>query len=321
MVNDWPDEIREALAESARREKAREASRVGEIRRVLAALDADRVVPVLLGDAALAYSVYPEPQLRTRENTDLLVRRAAVADIVRILGEIGYRRHRRAPEQRVLHQDTYVREEDSGDTHILDLHWAIDTRPALADGFDYGDIRRRAVAVNALTACAMAACHEDALLLACLRRRARAGNETLIGLYDIHLLVESMTSIDFERFVRSAMDMRMGQASRDAIAEARRRFNTHLPSGELEDHFSAEALADEARARLRLSPARRLRKLLAELGSFDRVREKPALTPGHDVPPTPDAGEEHPAHAGAWLPAFHFRRGLKSITALLKRSP
>lgn len=319
-AGDWADEIRGALAESGQREAACEATRVEEIRRVLAALDAERVAPVMLESTALAYSVYPEPQLRPRESTHMLVRRAAVADVARILAELGYRRHHPPPGARVLHQDTYLRQDGPEPAHAVKLRWAIGNHPPLAGGFDCADIRRRAVAIEALSPCAMAPCHEDALLLACVRRCARARGAKLIGLYDIHLLVERMTPVEFERFARAALDMHMGQISRDAIAEARRRFHTALPSGGLEDHFAAEILEREARARLRISPRHRLRIFLAELGGLGRLREKLSSARGDDIPPPADTAEACSAKASPWLPALHLRRGLKGIGALLKRS-
>jgi hypothetical protein len=316
----WPAEIREALAEMAREEAVREAIRVEETRRVVAALNAERLTPLILKGTALAYSVYPRPHLRTREDTDLLASQAAVADVVRVLGELGYRRHERLPGERVLRQDTYLRKDDSGYPHALDLHWAISNRPALAHSLDYADIRRRAVAVEALSPCAMGLCHEDALLHACLHRLAHGDEENLIWLYDIHLLVKSMTVIEFERFVHAAMDKRLGRAARDAIAKAQLRFHTALPSGGLDDHFDPEKLAEEARLGRGLSPGHRLRNLLADVRAIGSVRETLSWIREHAFPPPAYMRERYGANSSAWLPALYIRRGLKGVAALLRRS-
>lgn len=316
----WPEDVREALAEMARKEAVREAIRVEEIRRVLAGLNAERVVPLVLKGAALAYSLYPRPHLRTREDTDLLVRQAAVADVRRILGNLGYRRHHRLPGQRVLRQDTYLREDDSGFTHALDLHWAISNRPALADNLGYVEIRQRAVPIEAMSPCGMGLCHEDALLHACLHRLAHGDEENLIWLYDIHLLVESMTAIEFERFVNSAMEKRLGRTSRDAIAKAQLRFHTKLPSGELDDHFHPEKLLEEARSGRSLTPGHRIRNYIADIRGLGSVRETFAWVFEHAFPPPAYMRERYGASSSAWLPTLYIRRGLKGFASLLKRS-
>lgn len=318
--SDWPDEIREALAETARKEAVREAIRVEETRQVLAALDAGRVMPLVLKGAALAYSLYPRPHLRTREDTDLLVRQSAVAEVVRILRELGYHRHERLPGQRVLRQDTYLREDETGYTHALDLHWAISNRPALADNLDYAEIRQRAVTIESLSPCAMGLCREDALLHACLHRLAHGDDENLIWLYDIHLLVESMTAIEFERFVHTALDKHLGRASRDAVAKAQLRFHTRLPSGELDDHFYPERLAEEARLGRGLTPGHRFRNFIADIRGLGNVRETLAWVFEHVFPPPAYMRERYGSETSAWLPTLYLRRGLKGMASLLKRS-
>lgn len=320
-LDQWPDEIREALANAAREEAVREAIRVEETRRVLAALDAGRVVPLVLKGAALAYSLYPRPHLRTREDTDLLVRQAAVAEVVRVLGELGYHRHDRLPSERVLRQDTYLRQDDSGYTHALDLHWAISNRPALAQSLDYAELRERAVAIETLSPCALGLCREDALLHACLHRLAHDDEENLIWLYDVHLLVESMTPMEFARFARTAMDKRLGVASYNAIVQARAWFKTALPFGTLKDHFPEAGLAEEARFGRGLSPGKhRFLNFIADIRGLGGVRETLAWMREHAFPPPAYMREHYGANSSTWLPALYIRRGLKGVASLLKRS-
>ncbi len=316
----WPDEIREPLTHAAREEGVREAIRVEETRRVLAALDAEGVVPLVLKGAALAYSLYPRPHLRTREDTDLLVPHSVVVDVVRIFGELGYQRHDRLPGQRVLRQDTYLRQDDSGYTHALDLHWAISNRPALADTLDYADLRQRAVAVDALSPCAFGLCPEDALLHACLHRLAHGDEENLIWLYDIHLLAESMTAVELERFAQKAFEKRLGRATRDALAKARERFHTALSSRTLDNLFTQEKLDEEARLGQRLTPGHRFRNLMADIRGLGSVRETTAWLFEHVFPPPEYMRERYGADSPGWLPVLYFRRGLRGVAALLKRS-
>ncbi|MDH3412003.1 MAG: nucleotidyltransferase family protein [Gammaproteobacteria bacterium] len=317
----WPDDIRTALAEAFRVEAAREAIRVEETRRVLAALDAEGVVPLVLKGTAFAYTLYPLPHLRPREDTSLLVRQAAVAEGVRILGELGYRRFEPPPGERVLRQDTYLRDDDSGFTHALKLHWAISSVSALADNLDYAELRQRAVAIEALSPCALGLCHEDSLLHACLHRRPRSYEKNLLSLYDVHLLVGSMTPVEFSRFARAALDKRLGIAARDAIAHTQAKFHTELPFGTLDDHFPEAKLAEEARYRSAVTPGwRRLHNLVYDIRGIERLREKLAWAFEHAFPPSAYMRERYGADSSDWLPALYIRRGLKSVAALLRRS-
>src|SRR5262249_2801724 len=70
----WPASVREGLLQAERAEAALEIVRVVELGRLLRAFDAAGIQAVVFKGAALAYSLYPEPWLRPREDTDVLIR-------------------------------------------------------------------------------------------------------------------------------------------------------------------------------------------------------------------------------------------------------
>src|SRR5262245_40825590 len=72
----WPATIRTALTDAARGEAAVDVVRRQELGRLLDAFARAGIPVVVLKGAALACSTYPEPWLRPREDTDLLVRGA-----------------------------------------------------------------------------------------------------------------------------------------------------------------------------------------------------------------------------------------------------
>ena len=71
--NDWPAACASRLIREARMQAAADMLRERELVAVLAALADAGVATLLLKGAALAYSHYPEPALRTRCDTDVLV--------------------------------------------------------------------------------------------------------------------------------------------------------------------------------------------------------------------------------------------------------
>jgi len=88
---EWPLEIRQELARTAADQATRDLLRTRELSRVLAALAATGVEPLLMKGAALAYQLYPSPALRARQDADLLIREADLAATDRALAAGGYR--------------------------------------------------------------------------------------------------------------------------------------------------------------------------------------------------------------------------------------
>src|SRR5438477_888635 len=79
------------LRDTAIRDAAVEALRLADLRGVLDALAARGVVPLIVKGTALAYSIYAEPELRPRGDTDLLID-ADDIDVVReTLAPMGFR--------------------------------------------------------------------------------------------------------------------------------------------------------------------------------------------------------------------------------------
>ena len=83
-------------------------------------------MPVLLfKGAALAYSIYPEPWLRPREDTDLLVDGGDASRAGELLGSRGYQAALMQSGELVTNQRLHVRSDASGLRHDCDLHWKI----------------------------------------------------------------------------------------------------------------------------------------------------------------------------------------------------
>src|SRR3954468_24140088 len=69
----WPEHTLETLARHAFGQSAGERVRGDEIRRVIDALAASGLRPILLKGTGLAYGVYPAPASRPRGDTDLII--------------------------------------------------------------------------------------------------------------------------------------------------------------------------------------------------------------------------------------------------------
>ncbi|KAB2931876.1 MAG: nucleotidyltransferase family protein, partial [Candidatus Contendobacter sp.] len=89
----YPETLREAMTRHAYQAVAVELMRAAELRDVLAALAQAGLPVLLLKGAALAYTLYPEPHLRDRCDTDLLLPSRDEAERAwRVLQTLGYQR-------------------------------------------------------------------------------------------------------------------------------------------------------------------------------------------------------------------------------------
>jgi hypothetical protein len=210
-----------SLRDEALRAAALETLQIETLREVLDALNERGVTPLIAKGTALAYSIYPSPDLRPRTDVDLLIDepdfgavRAAFAD--RGFGETpssGIRQH------------MFYRVDVNRIMQSYDVHLDITNNATTADTLWYDDLRVRAVPAPAISRHALAPSPVDSLLYACIHRVVHHhASDRLIWLYDIHLLREAMTPEQRGEFWMRAAERRVVAISRQSIAQAREWF-------------------------------------------------------------------------------------------------
>lgn len=234
----WPGAVREGLGSEARRHAVLDLLRERQDKAVLADLACAGVGMLLLKGAPLAYSHYPQPQLRTRCDTDILVRRADRLVATRVLEAAGYTRPNAVSGTLVSYEETFRKRVGHLD-HVVDLHWQISNSQLIARALTYEDARDRSVTVPQLGSAARTLSPPDAMLLACMHRAVHLGvdgpgGDRLIWLYDIHLLAAGMSSTEWQEFVRMCAGKGMREVSRDSLLTAQAILRTRLPAGVLE---------------------------------------------------------------------------------------
>ncbi len=203
---DWPPDVVEELARSARALAATEMLRRNETVAVLDALVAKGVRPVLIKGTALAYDVYEAPHLRPRTDTDLVISRDHVGIVRDTLSAQGYQATTYSGGERLFCQFEVARRDRFGVDHAFDFHWKISTQPAFADVLTYAALAEHAVALPRLGPNALGAGPVHALLLGCIHPvMHHRGDERPIWIYDVHLLASRLTPSQTEGFVNLAM--------------------------------------------------------------------------------------------------------------------
>ena len=226
---DWPRDVREAVGERTRARVAIELLRRRELNAVLDLLAAERICPVVLKGTALAYSHYLNPASRPRIDTDLLIRRDEVDTVRRVMARSGYSSPAYCDGELLFGQFPSTRTDAFGVAHAFDFHWKISTQAIFADLLSFDEISSDAIPLPAIGAHAMAAGPVHALLLACVHPVMHHRSvESLIWIYDIHLLASRLSERDLERFVDLAVARHVSGICAHQLAAARDRFGTSI---------------------------------------------------------------------------------------------
>ena len=303
----WPVEITARLHQMARVDVALEVLRRLELERVVLAMRAAGVQPLLMKGAALAYLHYPEPSLRPRYDTDLLVHpddRDAVADTMRAL---GYRRATQTSGDLVMPQAAFEMTDRFGTCHACDVHWKIANPQPFANILPIDALRTRAVEVPALGTCARALGDLDALLLACIHRVAHHDDSArLLWLYDIHLIARGLDRQAFARFTELVAATAMTAICARGLDLARERFHTAIPE-ETMAALAARGSPEPSEMFLR-SDRRKIDVLVSDLRLVGSWSARRALLRQHLFPPATYMLERYQVSNRLLLPMLYARR-------------
>ena len=270
--NDRLRELQERLAPDVRAAAILELVRQRETRRVLDALAATGIHPVLFKGTALAYGVYETPEARPRDDTDLLIPRHQVETARAALARLGYQPHLFCDGELVFCQFALYRRETNGVVHTLDIHWKISTQSVFADLLTFDELVAAAVPIAALGPHARGPSAVHAMLLACVHPvMHHRGEERLIWIHDIHLLAARLDAPDFDGLVALAADKQVAAIVRHGLSLAQRHFGSPVPAAALR----RLELAGQEPSAAYLRPSRRWRdELLSNLINLPDWRQR-----------------------------------------------
>ena len=322
----WPKVIQVECFTGALVHAAHESAQRAEGARVIEALAAGGVQPLVLKGGALACTLYADPSLRPRCDTDLLVPMPARAQADRVLESLGYSKAEGVAGEFISYQSSWSRTDDSGNVHYLDMHWRINNSQLFARMFDYEDLASRSVPVPGLGPSARTLDTADALLLACVHRaghafqaahdgdQARHGGDRLIWLYDIHLLAGRMSDAQFEEFARIAAARKIRAICLDAFQRCHEFLGTVIPARLLEE-LGEPGAAEPSATLLTSSPGGRM---LADFRALESCRDRARWLRELAFPDAAYMRWKYPDAPGTWLPILYLRRGLAAISRLFR---
>jgi len=302
----WPEIVRDRLSRVAVRSGIVTQLMERDLKDVLAALASAGVFPLLLKGAGLAYTCYPDPHLRPRLDTDLLVRQEDVETAGRVLEGRGYGKLDFVDGELVSYQTPYARSDRHGVQHVYDVHWKIANPQAVADCLSYDELEANAVAVPRLGPFARTIDPIAALLLACVHRAAHHSDAIdLLWLYDIHLLASRLDERGARAFATLAAQKRVRTLCARGLALSREWFGTRVPAWLIDDLGAARGEAAEAYLAGHL---RALDVLLSDVKALPGWRARGRLLLEHLLPSAAYMHARYGASSRALLPILYARR-------------
>lgn len=312
-----PKKYREAVTRFAFRTAIEEVAKKNELEMVLERFHENGLAPILLKGTPLAYSLYPEPHLRTRCDTDLFFAdRKSAERAWELLISAGYQRPNSISGTHVSHQFSCFKDDAAHVRHTFDLHWLASNRQYLAKVMPYEELTQNTIQIDSVGPYARALSLPYALLFACTHRIAHKPQGTenrLIWLYDIHLISDHMNDHEWRNFRNLATDKNLLNACFDGIRESQKRFALTVPSefAELmESEIPEESFTPEAMNS-------RWKTELANISELPSWKDKLLLIKEHLLPSKAYMKRKYAVSSPSLLPWFYVKRvssGLLKLT-------
>lgn len=242
--SDWPAPLRSKLREQSIANAMYELRHGELVARLIGALEADAIPHVLIKGTALAYAVYPNPVLRPRADTDLLVRERDKARAGDCLRRIGFTCRDINLGKRFIGQ--LVFHSEAGARHDIDLHWRLSNSQFLARALSFDELFARAVSAPRLHDKAKVLGPADALLIASMHRADNGStSDRLVWLIDVALMGRKFGASDWNQLVSLAISKGFCSVCHETLVLAQARLGAPCPDAVLEQlrcHASTEAM-------------------------------------------------------------------------------
>jgi len=199
--------------------------------------------PLVLKGTALAYSVYPEPALRARNDVDLLIPVERKTEMCALLDAHGYVADVIAGEHWATSERGFTKALAGDAISRIDLHWRLNNSPLFWHrDLEFARMSRDAQPLPSLHPHARAPRVPMLLLHACLHRASHMRAplrvdgvaygvvNRLIWLYDIHLLAAGLSRDEWQRVLQAAEVLGIRQICWSALDASMTRLKTRVPA-------------------------------------------------------------------------------------------
>ncbi len=322
----WPSVVLEKLRSSRVPWVVAELALKSQLTGLLARLDSAGVKYLLLKGTPLAYSLYEQPYLRTRGDTDILIQELDRAQVHSILLEDGFGAEVEYWRKFASYQRTYSKPSQFGPGCHIDLHWRLSNSQLFAKALSFEELWQHSVAIDGLVSGVRAPKPVFALLVACLHRATHINApyfvdgqcffeaNRLIWLNDINLLVKALSPADWANFADIVEQKQVRAVCLDALLATRECFGCALPNDILE-RLEAGDVEEPSAAYLRRGVWRK--RLLTELPAMDNWKERWALLWEWMFPPAEHMRKKFGSDHSGLVPLLYLKRALVGVFKVL----
>ncbi len=208
----WPALVRDKTLAEARAQSFWEMGHRESLARLIEALAAAGITGAVTKGSAMAYTLYAEPALRRRGDSDVLLPGADRRAVDAVLAAIGMVR---TGDARPL-QESWATNCAMGFTHVFDLHWRGNASALISHCHDRAGIGQRTVPMPRLSSAARAISPADNAILIAINRAMHLQfgyvsgpdktfeQDRLIWAVDLDLLSASFDERDWQALVEAA---------------------------------------------------------------------------------------------------------------------
>lgn len=280
-----PEQLRERVRDEARLQVLWEETHRSLLQQIFSALSEADVSCLVFKGTGLAYSMYDNPAVRRRGDSDLLVRRTELGTTRKVLFELGMTKSG-SPS---LGQETWLSKAKGGFIHAIDLHWEIIGPPALRELMSVEQCFSRAIALPRLAPAAHTLDHVFTLLRGAINHglhgvygygvdgELQFAADRIIWRLDTHLVAESLADAEWRELLDISSRMGIASLLLQELCKAKETFGNKIPEGILAALEACDKTSplqgylwessEFGRARMNLKACRSWRDF-AELASF-----------------------------------------------------
>lgn len=321
----WPDLLKDRIREEARLQTFWELAHKDTIVAVLDDLGAAGADTVVLKGTALAYSVYSDPALRRRGDSDIMVTGIPRERVRAILARRGFF----STGDVMPLQESWSLCTDYGFDHTIDVHWQFKSSPEVsaclariipsAETTPLPKMGSNAVGLNAVDNLFMVAINRESHRVFGIQNGVDKtfDNDRLIWAVDFDLLTRAFTQADWDRVPVLAAKAGCSAIILDALLFAQRTIGTTVPPS------VCDALASDTRDQPvthYYSGLPTAHRFLRDFRASRSLAQKARLLKFHLLPGRIFLAERYP-NSGHWpLFALQMRRLISAPGKLLGQS-
>jgi hypothetical protein len=318
----WPEAPAGAVREQAGVQAFWEQSHRPVIARLLEELAAAGITAIVTKGTALAYSVYDDPALRRRGDTDIYIPGPARKQARKVLRACGFRP---AGDTKAL-QESWVADTAIGFAPAVDIHWRINASSAVSQMLEGALRLDQAIALDRLSARAIGIGPVDNLILIAINRSAHGqfgyhvgddllfDTDRLIWALDVHLLASAFGAQEWDALTERVARTGTGPMVEGMLAFAMRVFGTAVPEATIAALRSLPA--DQGLAAY-YGASSHLWRLKRDIAAGADLAEK-AQVLRYAVFPSDEFLQARFPDAQAWArPVLHLRRMIEGASKLL----